>query len=62
MKQKRPEQENSQENVLLSPGCREKRGRTCCPTPPNKHYSSRGKEELSPFHLLSMKVLFQKDY
>ena len=31
--QKRPNQDNSQKNVLLYPGCREKKGRTACPTP-----------------------------
>jgi hypothetical protein len=33
MAQKAPNQENSEKNVLLYPVCREKKGRTCCPTP-----------------------------
>ena len=61
MAQKGPNQEHSQQNVLLSPCCREKRVGHAV-RPPSKHYSCTGKEELSPFLFLSMKVLFQKEY
>jgi hypothetical protein len=61
MAQERPNQEHSQKNVLFSPGCREKRVGHAV-RPPSKHYSSKGKEELSPFLFLSMKGSFQKEY
>ena len=61
MAQKGPNQENSQKNVWLYPGGREKRVGHAV-RPPSKHYFSKGKEESSPFLFLSMKASFQKEY
>jgi hypothetical protein len=49
-------------DLLLPPSEAGKKGVGHAVRPPSKHYSSRGKEELSPFLSLSMKGSFQKEY
>ena len=49
-------------DVLLSPSEADKKRVGQHVRPPRKHYSSKGKKELSPFLFLSMKGSFQKEY
>lgn len=63
MAQKGPNQENSQKNIWLYPGCREKKGRTCCPTPKQTLFLYRKGIIVSfPLLFLSMKGSFQKEH